>query len=365
MKRILFVGMDVHKNSISVGLAEEGSGEARFYGQIPAKLEAIDVVTRKLASRGNELRFAYEAGPGGFCIQRHLQSKDLHCIVAAPSLIPKKAGDRIKTDRRDAVNLARLFRAGELTAIGIPDEADEAMRDLFRSRSDAKVAQRRSRQQMQAFLLRHGVVYQGTTNWSKMHYRWLHDANMGEPLKQIVLQEYIDAERQAAERVERISQQISLALPDWRRFHEVCAYQAFRGVSWLTAVGVAAEIGDMGRFNNAKYLMAFVGLVPSERSSGDSVRRGGITKTGNTHVRRLLVESAWSYRLQARKTSLLLKRQADAPEVVRELSWKAQLRLCGKYRRLRAKGKSKQHVVTSVARELTGFLWEAGRVVNA
>lgn len=223
MKKILFVGMDVHKNSISVGIAEEGSGETRFYGQISAKLEAIDVLARRLLSGGHELRFAYEAGPGGFRIHRHLCSKGFACVVAAPALIPKKAGDRIKTDQRDAINLARLLRAGELTAIHVPDEEDETMRDMFRSRGDAKIAQRRSRQQLQAFLLRHGVVYQGVTNWTKMHHRWLNELNMENALKQLVLQEYIDAERQSGERVERITQQIAHAAPDWKRFHEVNA----------------------------------------------------------------------------------------------------------------------------------------------
>lgn len=364
MKKVLFVGLDVHKNSINVAIAEDG-GETRHYGKIAGELKALDALARKLLSTGHEPCFAYEAGPGGFHVYRHLQKHGLACIVAAPSLIPKKAGDRIKTDQRDAMLLARLFRAGELTSIHVPDEEDEAMRDMFRARGDAKGVQRKSRQQLQAFLLRHGFIFQGSTNWSKMHYRWLNDLNVESHIRQIVLQEYLDAEKEAAERVQRITQQIVQAVPDWKRLHEVNAYKAFRGVSLLSAVGVAAEIGDMERFKNAKRLMAFVGLVPSERSSGASVRRGSITKTGNTHVRRLLVESAWSYRLKARKTGELLKRQADAPAAVQELSWKAQLRLCGRYQRLCAKGKRKQNVVVSIARELSGFIWAAGKFANA
>ena len=363
MKKVLFVGMDVHKNSINVAIAEEG-GETRHYGKIPGELKALDTLVRKLVSTGHEPCFAYEAGPGGFHVYRHLQKHGLACIVAAPSLIPKKAGDRIKTDQRDAMSLARLFRAGELTPIHVPDEEDEAMRDMFRARGDAKGVQRKSRQQLQAFLLRHGFVFHGATNWSKMHYRWLNDLNVGSHIRQIVLQEYVDAEREAGERAQRITQHITQAASDWKRRHEVNAYKSFRGVSLLTAVGIAAEVGDMDRFKNAKRFMAFVGLVPSEHSSGASVRRGPITKTGNTNVRRLFVESAWSYRLKARKTGELLKRQVDAPAAVRELSWKAQLRLCSRYQRLCGKGKRKQNVIVSIARELSGFIWAAGKLAN-
>ena len=364
MKKILYVGMDVHKNSIDIALAEEGAGEVRHYGKVSGAVASLDPVIRRLLATGHQPCFVYEAGPGGFCVYRHLQKQGLACVVVAPSMIPRQAGNRIKTDRRDAIMLARLFRAGELTSIRVPDEEDEAVRDLFRARGDAKGMERKARQQLSAFLLRIGKIFPGRTTWSKTHYKWLAELNVGSPIQQIVLQEYVDAERQAGERVKRLSDQIVKAVPTWKRAREVGAYQSFRGISLLTAVGIAAEIGDMHRFKGAPQLMAYLGLVPSENSSGGSVRRGRITKTGNSHVRRLLVEAAWSYRLKARKTSCLLKRQKDLPENVTELSWKAQVRLCGRYQRLVAKGKCKQQVVASVARELAGFIWAVGRNVD-
>lgn len=363
MKKLLYVGVDVHKNSIDITLAEEGTGEVRHYGKISGAVGALDTVIRKLTATGHQPCFAYEAGPGGFCVYRHLQKQGLACMVVAPSLIPKQAGNKIKTDRRDSIMLARLFRAGELTSIRVPDEEDEAVRDLFRSRGDAKGVERKTRQQLQAFLLRNGKVFPGRTTWSKTHYKWLSELSLESPIQQIVLQEYVDGEKQAGDRVKRISDQIVNAIPTWKRAQEVKVYQAFRGVSLLTAVGIAAEVGDMQRFKGAKHFMAFLGLVPSEHSSGASVRRGGITKAGNSNVRRLLIEAAWSYRLKARKSPLLLKRQQNLPDDVLALSWKAQLRLCGRYQRLSAKGKCKQKVVASVARELAGFLWAVGKCV--
>lgn len=363
MKKILYVGMDVHKNSIDIALAEEGTAEVRHYGKISGAPGTLDLVIRKLMATGLQPCFAYEAGPGGFCVYRHLQKQGLACMVAAPSLIPRQAGNKIKTDRRDSIMLARLFRAGELTSIRIPDEEDEAVRDLFRSRGDAKGIERKARQQLQSFLLRIGKIYPGRTTWSKMHHRWLAEISLDSPVQQIVLQEYIDAEKSAGDRVKRLSEQIANAVPTWKRAQEVKIYQAFRGVSLLTAVGIAAEVGDMQRFKAAKNFMAFLGLVPSENSSGASVRRGSITKTGNSNVRRLLIEAAWSYRLKARKTLPLVRRQLGLPDEVVALSWKAQLRLCGRFQRLSAKGKCKQKVITSVARELAGFLWAVGRNV--
>ena len=355
--------MDVHSESIDIGLADEGTTEARHYGKVPGDLKSMDNVIRKLRATGSQPCFAYEAGPGGYGLYRHIQSQGLACFVIAPALIPRQAGNKIKTDRRDAVRLARLFRAGELTFIQVPDEEDEAMRDLFRARSDAKGMQHRARQQLQSFLLRQGKNFPGRTNWSKTHYRWLADLSLDSPLQQIVLQEYQDAEKQAGERIQRLSDQLFQAVPAWKRAQEVKTYQAFRGISLLTAVGIAAEIGDMNRFKNAKHFMGYLGLVPSESSSGSVVRRGGITKTGNSHARRLLIESAWSYRLKARKTNFLLKRQEVLPDEIKRMSWAAQLRLCGKYRRLSAKGKSRQKIVTSIARELSGFIWAAGRTI--
>jgi len=364
-KSVLYVGLDVHKMSVDVAIAEPGSaGETRYYGRIGGDLEALDKVTRKLRAQGVELRFAYEAGPCGYQIYRHLTAQGYSCLVAAPALIPRRPGDRLKNDRRDALNLARLLRAGELTAITVPDGDDEAMRDLTRAREDAVSVERRAKQRTAAFLLRHGHRYPGKTAWGRGHWCWLLQQVMEHPAQQIVLQEYLDAMREAGARVQRLTGQIQELLPQWRRAPFVAAYQALRGVSLIVAATVVAELGDLSRFNNPKELMAYLGLVPSEHSSGASVRRGRITKTGNGHARRVLVEAAWAYRLRARVTRPLLQRQEGLPESIRQISWKAQLRLCARYRRLLARGKAKQTIVTAIARELAAYIWTIGQVVE-
>jgi transposase len=285
-------------------------------------------------------------------------------MVAAPSLIPKKSGERIKTDRRDAATLARLHRAGELSAVYVPDPADEAMRDLSRTRQDAVNATRKAKQQLKAFLLRHQIHYSGRSAWSKAYFRWLSDIAMAYPAQQVALQEYIDAVHEGIRRVERLTDQIRQLVPAWRMAPVVSALQAARGVSLVVAVTLLAELGDLSRFRKPSQLMAHLGLVPSEHSSGQSTKRGGITKTGNSHARRVLIEAAWAYRLPARVSRPLLKRQQDVPEPVCRIAWKAQLRLCTRYRRLMARGKLKQKVVTAIARELSGFLWAMAKQVQ-
>lgn len=359
---VLYVGMDVHKNSMDIAIAA-ADGEVRHYGRINGELKDLDKVIRKLHSKGSELRFAYEAGPCGYQVYRHLTARGYSCLVAAPALIPRRPGDRIKCDRRDAVGLARLFRAGELTAIRVPDADDEAMRDLTRAREDAINVERQAKQRTAAFLLRHGRRYPGKTPWSRAHWSWLQQQVMEHPAQQIVLQEYLDAVRLAGARVQRLTDQIRELLPQWRRAPFVAAYQALRGVSLITAATVAAEVGDLNRFRKPKELMAYLGLVPSEHSSGASVRRGRITKTGNAHARRVLVEAAWAYRLRARVTRPLLLRQEGLSETIRQIAWKAQLRLCARYRRFLARGKTKQTIVTAIARELAAFLWALGQAV--
>jgi transposase len=285
-------------------------------------------------------------------------------MVAAPSLIPKKSGERIKTDRRDAATLARLHRAGELSAVYVPDPADEAMRDLSRARQDAVTATRKAKQQLKAFLLRHHIRYSGRSAWSKAYFRWLSDIAMAYPAQQVTLQEYIDAVHEGIGRVDRLTDQIRQLVPAWRMAPVVSALQAARGVSLIVAVTLLAELGDLSRFRKPSQLMAHLGLVPSEHSSGQSTKRGGITKTGNRHARRALIEAAWAYRLPARVSRLMLKRQQDVPEAVCRIAWKAQLRLCTRYRRLTARGKLKQKVVTAIARELSGFLWAMAKQVQ-
>ena len=365
MRSILYVGLDVHKNTIDVALADgRYKSQVRSYGKINNTPDALDKLLKKIQSNKSELSVVYEAGPCGYQIHRHLTAKGINCSVVAPSLIPKRSGSRIKTDRRDAVNLARLFRAGELTCIYIPNREDEAMRDLTRCRDDIRRLQRKVRQRLLAFLLRHGFRYSGTKNWTKTHMNWLAGVKMAHPAQQIVLQEYIDAANECTDRLQRITEQIQALLSEWSRAPFVKAYQALRGVSMIVATTVVAEIGDMSRFKNPKELMAYLGLVPSEHSSGNTVRRGSITRTGNGHVRRVLIEAAWTYKMQARKTLPILKRQKDLSKRICDISWKAQTRLCARYRRLYAKGKSKQATITAIARELSGFIWAIDRVVQ-
>ena len=357
-KSIMFIGLDVHKNSIEIAIAESGrGGEVRSYGSVDGSLAALDKVVRKLVSLNYELRFVYEAGPCGYDIYRHLTAQGFDCVVVAPSKIPKQSGDRIKNDRRDAIKLARLHRAGELTPVYVPCAEDEAMRDLTRAREDAKEAEKKSRQRLSAFLLRQGHRFTGRTAWSTAHMRWIAGIKMPHPAQQIVLQEYVDTITECADRVNRLTEQIRQLLPTWRLFPVVEAIKALRGVSLIVAVTTVAEIGDLKRFDNPAELMSYLGLVPSEHSSGEKTRRGKITKTGNGHVRRVLVEGAWAYRYPARVSQELRRRQEGLSQEVCAISWKAQLRLCARYRRLLAKGKSKQVVVTAIARELCAFMW--------
>lgn len=366
MKSVKFIGMDVHKKSIAIAVADEGrDSEVRGYGTIPNTFDALAKVIRKLLADGSELRFVYEAGPTGYGLYRHLNGNGFNCVVVAPSLIPKKSGNRIKNDRRDSIMLARLFRAGELTAIHIPHPEDEAMRDLTRAREDAKISERKAKQRLSGFLLRNGFIYSGKTQWSKAHFNWIAALKMEHPSQQLALQEYVDAIHESTLRVERFIVSIRELLPQWRWAPVVAALQSLRGVSMLTAVITVAELGDLSRFENPVALMSYLGAVPSEQSSGETVQRGGITKTGNGHVRRVLVEAAWAYRLPARKTRCLLKRQEGLSQSIIDIAWKAQVRLCSRYRHLMAKGKTKQVVVTAIARELAGFIWAIAQDATA
>ena len=353
-----FIGMDVHKNSISIAIAQEAAErQVHFYGQIDGSLSALDKVIKKLAVKGRRLHFVYEAGPCGYPIYRHLRAKGYDCTVAAPSRIPRQSGNRIKNDRRDALMLARLHRAGELSAVHVPGAEEEAMRDLTRAREDAKGDEKKAKQRLQAFLLRSGYRFTGRSAWSRAHMRWLADIKMPHRSQQVVLQQYINALNQCQQRVLQMTEQIRQLLPQWRFAPVVEALQSLRGVSLLVAVTTVAELGDLNRFEHPSELMSYLGLVPSENTTGARVRRGSITKTGNSHVRRMLVEAAWAYRFRARVSQALLKRQQHLPQPICQIAWKAQLRLCARYRRLWAKGKTKQVITTAIARELCAFMW--------
>jgi transposase len=361
--RITYVGLDVHKEGIVVAVAEGGlRGEVREYGRIANTATALDRLVRRLGGEGMRLRFCYEAGPCGYGIQRHLSAHGQECVVVAPSLIPKRAGDRVKTDRRDAAGLARLHRAGELTAVWVPDPGHEAMRDLVRARLDAVHALRRARQQLSGFVLRQGCHY-GRPAWTKLHRRWLAGLKFEHAVHHIVLEDYIAAVEAAEARRDRLTAQIEAMLPDWTLAPVVAALQTMRGMALVNAATLIAELGDLSRFANPRQLMAYLGLVPSEHSSGASVRRGGLTKAGNNAARRLLIEAAWCYRFPARVSRELRRRQEEQPRPIREIAWKAQLRLCARYRKLARSGKPANVVTAAIARELAGFIWAIARRV--
>jgi transposase len=290
------VGLDTHKAKIAVAVAEPGRlGEVRFHGEIANQPEAVQRLFERLGAKHGRLSVCYEAGPCGYRLHRQITALGHDCMVVAPSLVPRKPGERVKTNRRDAVTLARLHRAGELTAVWVPDPTHEAMRDLVRARAAAMEAVRRARQQLQGFLLRHGRVFTGRKTWSPAHRRWLAGLRFAHPAQQIVLQEQIDAIDEAERRRDRLGQQIQELVPDWSLAPVVTALQAMRGVAFLSAVVLVAEVGDFRRFANPRQLIAWLGLVPSEHSSGSRVEHGGITKAGNGRARRVLVEGAWSY----------------------------------------------------------------------
>jgi transposase len=358
-----FVGLDVHKATIAVCVAESGrDGEVRFVGEIPNEAAALDKVVSRLGRGGRTLRFAYEAGPCGYGVYRHLRDRGHDCVVVAPSLIPRKPGERVKTDRRDATALARLHRAGELTPVWVPDPEHEAMRDLVRARADMVEALRKARQRLMGFLLRHGRSY-GAKRWTGPHRTWLLEQTFSHPAQQVACQEYLDAVNELEARIERLTGRIRDLVPSWSMAPVVEALQAMRGVSLIVASALVAEVGDMRRFDNPRQLMAYLGLVPSEHSSGSKRRQGAITKTGSSLARRMLVEGAWTYRLPARVSAQMRSRLAGLPRDVRDTAWKAQVRLCARYRRLQAAGKRPQVVVTAIAREMVGFAWAIGRMV--
>ncbi|WP_308367230.1 MULTISPECIES: IS110 family transposase [unclassified Microbulbifer] len=353
----IYVGLDVHKNSIAVAVAREGRDNPEYLGEIAHDSTSIRKLLKRLSPNGEVLNVCYEAGPTGYGLYRELTNRGHECDVVAPSLIPRKPGERLKTDRRDAQMLARLHRAGELTPVWVPDQEQEAIRDLTRAREDMKAIELKSRQRLGAFLLRHGKVYQGKSRWTQAHWRWLEEVKFDSPVQQIVLQEYVDAVSAAQQRVEDLEKVMREALQGWTLQPVAEGLMALRGVDVVTAMTILAELGDITRFDSPRELMAYLGVVPSEHSSGESRRQGGITRTGNGHVRRVLVESAHSYRYPARKTRCIQRRAEKTSDRVQAIAWESQKRLCGRYQKLLQAGKLKNVVVTAIARELAGFIW--------
>jgi transposase len=362
----VFIGMDVSKSRIAVALAEVGrAGEVRFVGEIEANEAAVTKLVRRLSAKYGKLMFCYEAGPTGYGLYRLIGELGHGCLIVAPSLIPRKPGDRVKTNRRDAVSLARLLRAGELTRIWTPDERHEAMRDLTRARSAAAADLRVKRQQTGAFLLRLGRIYPGKKTWGGQHWKWLTGQAFAHLEQRTVFDELLQATGEARARVVRLERAIEEALPDWSLAPTVTAVMAMRGFDLVTATTILSEAGDLGRFETPRQLMAWLGLVPSEASTGDRVRRFGITKAGNSRARRAMIESAWCYRHPARVGPAKRARVEAAPPAARSIAWKAQTRLTARYRALIRKGKLKTVAVTAIARELTGFVWAIHRALGA
>jgi transposase len=358
------VAFDSAKEKHAVAIADDGrDGEVRYLGEIDNSPDAVRKLVAKLTRQYECLHFCYEAGPTGYGLHRQLTDLGHVCDVVAPTMIPKRSGDRVKTNRRDSVTLVKLLRAGELRAIWVPDTVHEAVRDLTRAREVAMIDLKKKRQQLSAFLLRHGRIFPGGKNWTKMHDRWLAKQTFNHPAQQIVFQDHLEVINAAQVRLAALEQQLREIEPTWTMAPVVAAYQALRGVSFLVAVTFVAEVGDVRRFATPQQLMAFLGLVPSERTTGDTVRRGSITKTGNHRARRVLIEGAWTYRFSARVGETLRGRLKDLPLSIRSIAWKAQVRLCARYRRLIANGKKAPVATTAIARELAAFLWAIGQQV--
>jgi transposase len=360
----LFVGLDVHKDSIAVAHAQGQSADPPvFVGAIGPRQADLDKLIRRLESKTGTLVFAYEAGPCGYGLHRLLTARGFDCRVVAPSLIPRKPGDQVKTDRRDAVDLARLLRSGDLTSVYVPTVEDEAIRDLCRARDAARLTLKNAKRRLKAFLLRLGRHYVGRADWNDAHRRYLAKVVCPTPAQQIVLQESVRAVDEQVDRLQRLEAELLERAPAWRLYPVVQALQALRGVQWLVAITVVAELGDLTRFTNPRQLGAFVGLTPSEYSSGVARRQGGITKTGNGRARRALVEGAWAYRHPAKVSEHIQRRIDSLPKPIQDLGWKAQVRLCKRFRRLVARGKHPNVVVTAIARELIAFMWAIAKQV--
>lgn len=355
-----YVGLDVHKETIAVSVAYAGREAPRYWGEIANEEEAIATLVLRLRKDvgGERLLFCYEAGPCGYGLYRQLVSSGQDCEVVAPSLMLRAPGERIKTDRRDSDKLSAQLRSGVLTRVWVPDTEQEAMRDLSRLRGDMKAQECKARQQLNAFVLRQGHHWpSGRSRWTQAHYAWLESLTFTHAWQKEVRDAYVAAVRAAGERVAQCNARLNAALSAWSLGPLVPALSALRGIDQLAAIGVLAELGDISRFSSPRQLMAYLGLVPQVHSSGARCRRGGITRTGNTHARRLLVECAWSYRFPARRTAHMRRKVAQAPQSVQAVAWRAQERLCGRYRHLQQAGKNTKQTTVAVARELVGFIW--------
>jgi transposase len=364
--KVRFLGLDVHADTIVVAIAEP-NGEVRSLGTIANRAESIRKMVKKLGTV-DQLRACYEAGPTGYVLYWQLAELGVNCEVIAPTLVPMKAGDRVKTDRRDAERLARSHRSGDLTAVWVPDAGSEALRDLVRAREAAKQDQLRARHRLSKFLLRSGQrPAQGMKAWTQPYMVWVKQIRFPQVAQESTRLDYLTEVEHMGERVVRLEQAITeavkLASPELQEV--VKDLQALRGIAQISAVTIAAELGNISRFEGARQLMGYSGAVPSEDSSGKRLKRGSITKTGNAHLRRIAVEAAWSYRLRPGVGPALRKRQEGVPEEIKEIAWKAQHRLHKRYIKLSAAGKDQRKIITAVGRELLGFIWAIGTKAEA
>ena len=362
--KAVYIGLDVHKEIIVIGVAD---GEQVFiYGQCSSDirhfLKTLRGLLNKYGLTKEQVRICYEAGPCGFTLARHLLRIGFMVEVVAPSLIPTRGGDRIKTDRRDAKKLARLHRAGELTSVHIPDAEDEVIRDLCRARTDAMDDQTRAKHRLMMFLLRNGHRYKGQSPWGDAHRRYLRELVLIDPIQKMILEENLQAVDMAKGRMESITEQMSIRLVNWSRRPFVEALQGFKGFQLVASMIVTSELGDLKRFKHPRQLMAYLGLVPSEHSSGNSRHQGSITKTGNSHVRWILVEVAHSYRLPPKVSKELSVRQEGLDKSIRALSWKVQNRLHNRYVKLTMRRLHENKIKVAIARELAAFIWELGQL---
>lgn len=364
-KKHIYVGMDVHKETTVIALAHGGrNGKVEEYGTISSGMQSMKLFLSRIRRPNVQLHFVYESGPTGFVLQRKLTGWNEDCIVVSASHVPKKTGNKVKTDRRDAILLAKAHRAGELAGIHVPDSDDEAIRDLCRSRYDAKQDQRRNRQRLKSFLLRNGYNYKAKTSWNDPHRRYLRELVLQHPAQKSTMEEYIMAIDQSGERISRIELQLQMLIVDWRFHPVVQALMALKGFAWLTATVMACEIGDMRRFDSPRQMMAFLGLTTSEHTTGERQRKGSITKAGNSHARFFIVESAQHYYKQPKVSKALTTRQEGASAEIKAISWKAQNRLHKRYWSLANRGVTTQKIQVAIARELSGFVWAIGQLVD-
>lgn len=369
MKKTYYIGLDVHKESIAIAWTENGSRKTPTYwgecgGSNLAAERTLRKVAKKLGVKLQDLKVCYEAGPSGFVLARRLLQLGVECVVMSPSKTQRKPNEKIKTDKRDAINIAKLFRNGDITEVRIPPALDEAVRDVCRARTDASDDLARSKQRLNSFLLRNGIRYSGKARWTPAHLRYLRHLTLPDPVQNLVLEEYLQAIDSGYERVERLVERMKELLVDWEWEPVVRALMACKGFQEVAAMTLISELGDLRRFDHPRKLMAFLGLVPGEYTSGDKRRQNSITKCGNSHARWMLVECSQHYRKAPKIGAALSKRQDGQSKEVKELSWRMQHRLHKRYVKLKARGKRENKAIVAIARELSAFIWELQNKLN-